>query len=194
MQPNLTLHHFTHPQWFDEIGAFQHEENIPIFAEYAVKMVQLFGNKVKMWATFNEPTVSFICWCMRRASHQEVPHVCTGWWATSPFDQFCRLPQGVTTVFSTQQSRSTMLVQSHLSWLCRLLQPIIIPDMYMFGGFGCSVVNALQPSYMCLAILLSGCHVAFLLNTHFLPQICCSLPQSWGTYLALTPRATCSGL
>eukprot|EP00877_Chromochloris_zofingiensis_P014278 jgi/Chrzof1/9103/Cz03g36040.t1 len=60
MQPNLTLHHFTHPQWFDEIGAFQHEENIPIFAEYAVKMVQLFGNKVKMWATFNEPTSSAV--------------------------------------------------------------------------------------------------------------------------------------
>lgn len=31
MEPMCTLHHFTHPQWFEEMGGFTKEENIPIF-------------------------------------------------------------------------------------------------------------------------------------------------------------------
>ena len=31
MEPMCTLHHFTHPPWFEEMGGFTKEENIPIF-------------------------------------------------------------------------------------------------------------------------------------------------------------------
>ncbi|WIA39927.1 hypothetical protein OEZ86_013361 [Tetradesmus obliquus] len=58
MTPNATLHHFTHPQWFDELGGFTKAENIQIFVDFAVKAVQLFGNQCQLWATFNEPTSS----------------------------------------------------------------------------------------------------------------------------------------
>lgn len=44
-------------QWFEDLGAFEREENIPIFVEWAVKAVQLFGSRITYWATFNEPTV-----------------------------------------------------------------------------------------------------------------------------------------
>ncbi len=29
--PLATLHHFVHPQWFEDIGAFEKEENIPLY-------------------------------------------------------------------------------------------------------------------------------------------------------------------
>lgn len=38
MTPNVTLSHFTMPQWFQELGAFTNPDNIPIFVEYAVKV------------------------------------------------------------------------------------------------------------------------------------------------------------
>jgi beta-glucosidase/6-phospho-beta-glucosidase/beta-galactosidase len=58
IEPNATLHHFTHPQWFEDLGGFEKEENIPLFVEWSVKAVQLFGDRITFWSTFNEPTVS----------------------------------------------------------------------------------------------------------------------------------------
>ena len=43
MSPNVTLHWFAHPQWFHELGEFQNEENIPIFANWAETAFKLFG-------------------------------------------------------------------------------------------------------------------------------------------------------
>lgn len=31
MEPLATLHHFVHPQWFEDLGGFEKEENIPLF-------------------------------------------------------------------------------------------------------------------------------------------------------------------
>eukprot|EP00955_Chlamydomonas_euryale_P105956 365672-Chlamydomonas_euryale.AAC.5 len=30
MEPMCTLHHFTHPKWFQDMGAFETEDNIPV--------------------------------------------------------------------------------------------------------------------------------------------------------------------
>lgn len=38
MTPNATLHHFTHPQWFDQLGGWTKAENIQLFVNYAVKV------------------------------------------------------------------------------------------------------------------------------------------------------------
>ncbi|MDR3550225.1 MAG: family 1 glycosylhydrolase, partial [Candidatus Babeliales bacterium] len=51
----VTLHHFVHPTWFEDKGAFEKEENITCFVTYARTIVKEFGDKVAMWATFNEP-------------------------------------------------------------------------------------------------------------------------------------------
>lgn len=61
LEPMATLHHFVHPQWFEDIGAFTKSENCVIFAEYCEMAFKLFGKRVKLWATFNEPTVVAFC-------------------------------------------------------------------------------------------------------------------------------------
>lgn len=48
---------YTLLQWFEELGGFEEASNIPIFVEWAVKAVELFGSRITFWATFNEPTV-----------------------------------------------------------------------------------------------------------------------------------------
>lgn len=35
LEPMVTLHHFVHPNWFENLGGFIKEENIPIFVEFA---------------------------------------------------------------------------------------------------------------------------------------------------------------
>lgn len=57
IEPSVTLHHFTHPQWFEAQGAFENEDNIKFFVDFAVLMAQEFGGKVTLWSTFNEPGV-----------------------------------------------------------------------------------------------------------------------------------------
>jgi hypothetical protein len=44
-------------QWFEDLGGFEREENIAVFVDWALKAVDLFGDRIKLWATFNEPTV-----------------------------------------------------------------------------------------------------------------------------------------
>ncbi len=34
MEPLATLHHFVHPQWFEELGGFEKEENISLFLDW----------------------------------------------------------------------------------------------------------------------------------------------------------------
>jgi hypothetical protein len=57
LEPNATLHHFTHPTWFEDLGAFRKEENIQLFVDWSVFMFREYGHRIRMWSTFNEPTV-----------------------------------------------------------------------------------------------------------------------------------------
>jgi beta-glucosidase len=50
-----------HPRWFDELGAWEKEENIAHFVAYAEKLFKRYGNKVTYWCTINEPTVTSAC-------------------------------------------------------------------------------------------------------------------------------------
>ncbi|GIM00686.1 hypothetical protein Vretimale_5626 [Volvox reticuliferus] len=57
LEPMVTLHHFVHPQWFEALGAFEREENIRYFVDWAVMAVRLFRDHgLTLIATFNEPT------------------------------------------------------------------------------------------------------------------------------------------
>ena len=44
IEPNMTLHWFVHPRWFDELGGFTKFENIRLFVDWAKKAFELFGN------------------------------------------------------------------------------------------------------------------------------------------------------
>lgn len=53
IEPFVTIHHFTHPIWFEEREAFIKDENIQHFTAYAEKMFKEFP-EIKYWYTFNE--------------------------------------------------------------------------------------------------------------------------------------------
>ena len=55
--PVVTLHHFTHPIWFEELGAFEKKENINYFIKYCEFVFQNLSDLVPMWCTINEPSV-----------------------------------------------------------------------------------------------------------------------------------------
>lgn len=55
--PFITLHHFTHPQWFEKKGGFEKKRNIPYFVRFCKKVFLEYKDKAKYWVTFNEPGV-----------------------------------------------------------------------------------------------------------------------------------------
>ena len=57
IEPMVTLHHFSHPIWFEEQGGFSNAENVDIWITFCRKMFSELGNRVKMWCTINEPAV-----------------------------------------------------------------------------------------------------------------------------------------
>jgi beta-glucosidase len=59
--PMITLYHFVHPKWFDQLGGFEKAENIKLFIRYCIKMFERFSGKVQFWCTINEPTVVAAC-------------------------------------------------------------------------------------------------------------------------------------
>lgn len=57
LTPMVTLHHFTHPLWFEDLGAFEREENLAHLLRFTERMFLEYGSKVKWWCTLNEPEV-----------------------------------------------------------------------------------------------------------------------------------------
>jgi len=57
IQPMVTLHHFTHPLWFERMGGFEKAENIQHFVDFAEVAYAALGDKVVQWCTINEPGV-----------------------------------------------------------------------------------------------------------------------------------------
>ena len=55
--PVVTLHHFTHPIWFEELGAFENAENTKHFIEFSEIVFNYLQDLVPIWCTFNEPSV-----------------------------------------------------------------------------------------------------------------------------------------
>lgn len=59
--PIATLHHFVHPQWFDNKGGFATMGNNGYFVAYAKKVLDLFGAEIPIWVSFNEPGIYTFC-------------------------------------------------------------------------------------------------------------------------------------
>ena len=55
--PLVTLHHFTNPMWFENIGAFAKLDNFKYYLRFVEKMVAAFGASVSEYITINEPNV-----------------------------------------------------------------------------------------------------------------------------------------
>lgn len=54
----LTLHHYSHPQWFEEKGEFRKAENIRYFVRHAEYIIPQIAQYVDLWNIFNEINTS----------------------------------------------------------------------------------------------------------------------------------------
>ncbi len=57
IEPWVTLHHFTQPQWFARRGGFTRRENVDAFRRFVERVARAYGDVVDHWCTINEPTV-----------------------------------------------------------------------------------------------------------------------------------------
>jgi len=57
IKPLVTLHHFTNPRWFEQMGAFEHPESPEIFLNFVRHTIEKLGDLVGEWITINEPNV-----------------------------------------------------------------------------------------------------------------------------------------
>jgi beta-glucosidase len=57
LTPFVTLHHFTNPLWFDEMGGWTSDRAPELLGRYAGYMAKQLGEAVPFWLTINEPPV-----------------------------------------------------------------------------------------------------------------------------------------
>ena len=57
IEPMVTLHHFDHPVWFEDLGGFEASGSVPLFERFASRAVEALGDVCREWVTFNEPNV-----------------------------------------------------------------------------------------------------------------------------------------
>lgn len=50
----VTLHHFSHPAWFEKKGGFAKRDNIPYLQRYLEYLIPKISDQVDYWVTFNE--------------------------------------------------------------------------------------------------------------------------------------------
>lgn len=57
IRPLVTLHHFSNPIWFDDLGGWANPKSIEYFKRFTQKVVYNLGDIVSEWITINEPNV-----------------------------------------------------------------------------------------------------------------------------------------
>jgi len=57
IEPMITLHHFTSPQWLVERGGWETPAVVPLFERFVTKAVESLKDLCDLWITINEPNV-----------------------------------------------------------------------------------------------------------------------------------------
>jgi beta-glucosidase len=57
MVPMVTLHHFSEPLWVAELGGWENEEIVDLFADFVRKAVDALKPYCNLWVSINEPDV-----------------------------------------------------------------------------------------------------------------------------------------
>ncbi len=68
MEPWITLYHWDLPTALGDQGGWLNRDTAKHFVEYAQKMVERFGDRVKHWITHNEP------WCVASLGYRQGEH------------------------------------------------------------------------------------------------------------------------
>ncbi len=68
LEPYPTLYHWDLPQWLEDKGGWRNRDTAYRFAEYAAVVQHRLGDRVKKWATLNEP------WCSAFLGHASGEH------------------------------------------------------------------------------------------------------------------------
>lgn len=55
--PLVTLHHFSHPLWFEDLGGWESPKSPELFHRFTRIVVENLGDLVQDWITINEPNV-----------------------------------------------------------------------------------------------------------------------------------------
>lgn len=53
--PVLNIWHWTHPVWFEELGAFKVKKNLTYFDRFVSKLMEEYGSEITYYITINEP-------------------------------------------------------------------------------------------------------------------------------------------
>lgn len=57
IKPLVTLHHFTNPGWFEDMGGFTNKDNIKYYLRFVKRVVTSFDSLANEYITINEPNV-----------------------------------------------------------------------------------------------------------------------------------------
>ncbi len=57
IEPHITMHHFTHPNWYEERGGFERAQNIFHFGEFCQHVISRLPKRVRYITTINEPLI-----------------------------------------------------------------------------------------------------------------------------------------
>ena len=57
IEPVVTLHHFTNPQWFSDKGGWSHPDAVKLFCAYVDRVIDALAGNVTYWVTINEPLI-----------------------------------------------------------------------------------------------------------------------------------------
>jgi len=57
IEPIVTLHHFTNPQWFSKSGGWTRPGSVRRYLRYCDFVVSVLARHVRYWITINEPTI-----------------------------------------------------------------------------------------------------------------------------------------
>ncbi len=60
IKPMVTLHHFSNPLWFEDMGGWANESSVDIFNRFTEFVVRSIGDIVSNWVTINEPNIYLI--------------------------------------------------------------------------------------------------------------------------------------
>ncbi|MGY6026335.1 glycoside hydrolase family 1 protein [Streptomyces spinosirectus] len=73
LRPMVTLHHFTVPQWFEDLGGWTADGAVELFARYVEHCAPIFADGVRHVCTINEPNMIAVMAGLARRGEQGFP-------------------------------------------------------------------------------------------------------------------------